>query len=73
VESSLHDGPSAHAADPAVEVDERGVHIHDVNTDRSSIVEYLRTIAPSKQEIALLHALEVGIRELAVRREHFKP
>ena len=64
--------PVAHLADRSVEVDQLGVHIHDLNTDRPSVVEYLRNIVPAKQEIALLHALEVGIKELAVRREHFK-
>ena len=55
-----------------MEVDESAVHIHDLSIERPSIVEYLRNIAPGKQEIALLHALEVGVKELAVRREHFK-
>jgi len=36
------------------------------------IVAYLRAIAPDKQEIALLHALEVGVTELASRRERFQ-
>lgn len=72
--TNMHDdlAPITHSADRSVEVDQSGVHIHDLNTDRPSVVEYLRNITPAKQEIALLHALEVGIRELAVRREHFK-
>jgi hypothetical protein len=40
--------------------------------DRPAIVEYLRTIAPDKLEIALVHALEVGVIELAMRRERFQ-
>ena len=70
----LHDdpGPIAPAADRTVEVDGSTLHIRDLITERASIVGYLRTIAPSKQEIALLHALEVGITELAARRERFK-
>jgi hypothetical protein len=64
--------PIVRTADRSVEVDQSTVHIHDLSIDRPSIVEYLRGIAPGKQEIALLHALEVGIKELAVRREHFK-
>jgi hypothetical protein len=37
----------------------------------SPIVPYLRGIALDKQEIALVHALEVGITELIARRERF--
>jgi hypothetical protein len=71
--NTLDDSPPVvHTADRSVEVDESAVHIHDLNTERPSIVSYLRNIAPAKQEIALLHALEVGITELAVRRERFK-
>jgi hypothetical protein len=32
----------------------------------------LPAIAPDKQEIALVHALEVGVTELASRRERFQ-
>lgn len=39
--------------------------------ERQAVVAYLRTIDPRKREIALLHALEVGINELGVRRERF--
>ena len=59
-------------ADRGIELDGDTLHIRGVSTERPSIVAYLRAIAPSKQEIALLHALEVGITELAARRERFK-
>ena len=36
------------------------------------IVAYLGKIAPEKQEIALIHAIEVGITELIARRERFQ-
>ena len=39
--------------------------------ERQTVIAYLRTIDPQKREIALLHALEVGINELGVRRERF--
>jgi hypothetical protein len=46
--------------------------IHELNIERPSIVEYLRTIAPDKQAIALVHAIEVGVTEMLARRERFK-
>lgn len=55
-----------------VEVFETSMRIHDLNIERPAIVAYLRAIAPDKQEIALVHALEVGVTELASRRERFQ-
>jgi len=55
-----------------VHVEGTSVRIDDLTIDRQTIVEYLRSIHPSKQEIALVHALEVGITELVARRERFK-
>lgn len=46
--------------------------IHELSIERASIVDYLKTIAPDKQAIALIHALEVGITEMLARRERFK-
>jgi hypothetical protein len=37
------------------------------------VVAYFKNSPADKQEIALVHALEVGIAELAHRRERFKP
>jgi hypothetical protein len=54
-----------------VEVLETSMRIHDLSIERPAIVAYLRTIAPDKQEIALVHALEVGVTEMASRRERF--
>jgi hypothetical protein len=48
------------------------MRIHELCVERPSIVAYLGKIAPEKQEIALLHALEVGITELIARRERFQ-
>jgi hypothetical protein len=42
--------------------------IHDLRIERPSIVDYLRTIAPDKQAIALIHAIEVGVTEMVARR-----
>jgi hypothetical protein len=46
--------------------------IHDLSIERPSIIAYLQTIAPDKQAIALVHALEVGVTELVARRGRFK-
>jgi hypothetical protein len=55
-----------------VEVTATTVHIHGLTVERPAIVKYLESIAPAKQEIALIHALEVGVTELIARRQRFK-
>ena len=55
-----------------VEVQESSLTIHDLSIERASIVDYLKTIAPDKQTIALVHALEVGVTEMLARRERFR-
>lgn len=67
--SAVHDVHGGHG----VEVTSTMVHIHGVSTERPSVVKYLEGIAPEKQEIALIHALEVGITELLARRARFRP
>ena len=66
---------------PAARPDDRHVQvqvlstsmtIHELSIERPSIVDYLKTIAPDKQALALVHALEVGITEMIARRERFK-
>jgi hypothetical protein len=59
-------------SDRPVEVLGTTMRIHDLCIERPTIVSYLGKIAPEKQEIALLHALEVGITELIARRERFQ-
>ena len=54
-----------------LEVEAATINIQDLRIERPSIVDYLKTITPEKQEIALVHALEVGVTELAARRERF--
>jgi hypothetical protein len=54
-----------------VDVQETTINIQEMSIERPAILDYLKTIAPEKQEIALVHALEVGIIELAARRERF--
>jgi hypothetical protein len=51
-----------------VRVAAAAVQIRDVSVRARTVVEYLSSIAPDKREIALAHALEVGIAELRRRR-----
>ena len=55
-----------------VEVLDTSLTIHELSIERASIVDYLKTIAPDKQVIALVHALEVGVTEMLARRERFR-
>ena len=55
-----------------VQVLASAVRIDDLCIERPLIVSYLRGISPDKQQIALVHALEVGVKELAARRERFQ-
>ena len=55
-----------------VQVLSTSMTIHELSIERPSIVDYLKTIAPDKQALALVHALEVGITEMIARRERFK-
>lgn len=50
----------------------RTMRIRDLTIERPSIIAYLQNIAPDKLEIALVHALEVGITEMQVRRERVR-
>lgn len=64
--------PSDPAPVRAVQVLSSAVRIEELSIERQVIVNYLKTIAPEKQEIALIHALEVGVTEMIARRERFK-
>jgi len=63
---------AAATTDRAVEVLDTMMRIHHLCIERPAIVNYIGKIAPEKQEIALVHALEVGITELIARRERFQ-
>ena len=56
----------------SVQVLATSMTIHDLTIERPAVVEYLRTIAPDKQAIALVHAIEVGVTEMLARRERFR-
>ncbi len=64
--------PVAGTKETSVQVLSMRMRIHDVNIDRPTVVAYFKNIPADKQEIALVHALEVGVAELAARRERFK-
>jgi hypothetical protein len=53
---------------PHVELQSSKMLIHELAVERPDILDYIRTIAPDKQEIALVHALEVGVTEIVARR-----
>lgn len=55
-----------------VQVLSTSMHIRDLSIERPSIIAYLQNIAPEKLEIALVHALEVGITEMQLRRGRFR-
>jgi hypothetical protein len=57
---------------PSVYVLSGAVHVDDLTIERKVIAEYLQGIAPEKQAIALVHALEVGVTEMLARRERFR-
>ena len=71
-EETTTDASTAIREDRTVEVLGTTMRIHELCIERPAIVSYLGKIAPDKQEIALLHALEVGITELIARRERFQ-
>ena len=47
------------------------MRIQELKIDRPEIVGYIKSIAPDKQELALVHALEVGVKEVLARRARF--
>jgi hypothetical protein len=64
--------PIAAAPLPNVQVVADAMQIHELSIERPAIVAYLRSIAPEKQAIALIHALEVGVTEVLSRRERLR-
>ncbi|HEY3045353.1 MAG TPA: hypothetical protein VGJ39_15085 [Vicinamibacterales bacterium] len=64
--------PVAAETERPIEVLSTTVRVHELTIERPAIAKYLEHIAPDKLEIALVHALEVGVTELVARRERFK-
>jgi hypothetical protein len=77
-DTTTHENLAPIAATPTatrerpVQVLATSMTIHELTIDRPTIVAYLLNIPADKQEIALVHALEVGIMELGARRERFR-
>jgi hypothetical protein len=44
------------------------VGVHELSIEHPAVAAYLETIDASEQEIALVHAIDVGIAELVARR-----
>jgi len=59
-------------ASRSVHVQRKGIQIHDLTIERQGIVDYLKTITADKLETALVHALEVGVVEIGMRRADFQ-
>jgi hypothetical protein len=60
--------PVASATERPVQVLTTTMRLQKIVIDRPAIVAYFQGISPDKQEIALVHALEVGVKELGARR-----
>jgi hypothetical protein len=65
--------PMAATTRRSIQVLSMKMRIQDVSIDRPAVVAYFNAIPADKQEIALVHALEVGVAELAARRARAKP
>ena len=69
--TSTHEilAPMAASTARPVQVLATSMTIHELTIERPAIIAYLQNIPADKQEIALVHALEVGITEVVARRE----
>jgi hypothetical protein len=73
LESAMTELPvDSPATSERVQVLSTSMHIRDLSIERPSIIAYLQNIAPEKLEIALVHALEVGVTEMQLRRGRFR-
>jgi hypothetical protein len=63
--------PVAAGTEHPVQVLTTTMRIQNLVIERPALVAYFQGIPANKQEIALVHALEVGITELGVRRSKF--
>jgi hypothetical protein len=63
--------PIAGTTERSVQVLGMTVRIH-LTMERPAIAAYLENIAPDKREVALVHALDVGVAEVLARRSRPK-
>jgi hypothetical protein len=73
VKKQTHDvplvaGPARGPGESNVQVLSTTMSIHDLSIEQPAVAAYLQAIEPGKQEIALVHAIQVGITELVARR-----
>ena len=66
-----HLDPIAASLDPPVSTRVSPPTRIELVINRPAVLAYLQAIPSDKREIALQHALEVGVAELAARRERF--
>ena len=64
--------PMATTTRRSIQVLSMKMRIQDVSIERPAVVAYFNGIPADKQEIALVHALEVGVAELQARRNRSK-
>jgi hypothetical protein len=64
--------PLASATERPIQVFTSTLRLQKLTIDRPAVVAYFQSIPADKQEIALVHALEVGIKELGARRGNVK-
>lgn len=62
------DVPTTTPVQPHVELQSSKMLIHELAVERPDVLNYFRTIDLDKQEIAVVHALEVGVLEIVARR-----
>lgn len=51
-----------------VELQPSKLLIHELAVSRPEILDYMRAISPDKREIAVMHAIEVGVMEIVARK-----
>jgi hypothetical protein len=68
VATEKHDVPPVASTRNSVQVLTDTMCIHELSIQTPAVVAYLQAIDPRKHEIALVHAIEVGITELVARR-----
>jgi hypothetical protein len=64
--------PVASITERPIQVLTSTMRLQKLVIDRPAIVAYFQSIPADKQEIALVHALEVGVTELGARRGKVK-
>jgi len=64
--------PMAATTRRSIQVLSMKMRIQDVSIDRPAVVAYFNGVPADKLEIALVHALELGVAELVARRTRSK-